>query len=102
MSHLSLAWATRVATGSRGPAGSPAVNIGGEGTAEVNSQANIRGAILQVEGVLFFAAPDNAWAIDARDGHEIWHYFWKTKGGTHIGNRGLGMWKDRPLHGDPG
>ena len=23
---------------------------------------------------------------------ELWHYFWKTKGGTHIGNRGLGMW----------
>ena len=22
----------------------------------------------------------------------LWHYFWKTKGGTHIGNRGLGMW----------
>ena len=30
--------------------------------------------------------------MDARDGHELWHYFWKTKGGTHIGNRGLGMW----------
>ena len=38
--------------------------------------------------------PDNAWAVDARDGHELWHYFWKTKGGTHIGNRGLGMWND--------
>jgi alcohol dehydrogenase (cytochrome c) len=36
--------------------------------------------------------PDNAWAVDARDGTELWHYFWKTKGGTHIGNRGLGMW----------
>ena len=22
----------------------------------------------------------------------LWHYFWKTKGGTHIGNRGVGMW----------
>ena len=36
--------------------------------------------------------PDNAWAVNARDGTELWHYFWKTKGGTHIGNRGLGMW----------
>ncbi len=25
---------------------------------------------------------------------EIWHYFWKTRGGTHIGNRGLAMWKN--------
>ena len=31
-------------------------------------------------------------AVDARDGRVLWHYFWKTKGGTHIGNRGLGMW----------
>ena len=38
--------------------------------------------------------PDNAWAVDARDGRELWHYFWKTKGGTHIGNRGLGMWNN--------
>ena len=37
-------------------------------------------------------APDNVWALDARDGHELWHYFWKTRGGTHIGNRGVGMW----------
>ena len=39
-------------------------------------------------------APDNAWAIDARDGRELWHYFWKTRGGTHIATRGFGMWKD--------
>ena len=24
----------------------------------------------------------------------LWHYFWKTKGGTHIGNRGMGMYRD--------
>ncbi len=38
--------------------------------------------------------PDNAWALDARDGHELWHYYWKTRGGTHIANRGLGMWNN--------
>ncbi len=42
--------------------------------------------------MLYVSTPDNAWAVDARDGHELWHYFWKTKGGTHIGNRGLAMW----------
>jgi len=47
---------------------------------------------LEVDGVLYFTMPDNAWAVDARDGSQLWHYFWKTKGGTHIGNRGLGMW----------
>ena len=34
------------------------------------------------------------WALDARDGRELWHYFWRTRGGTHIGNRGFGMWHD--------
>ena len=38
--------------------------------------------------------PDNAWALDARDGREIWHCYWKTRGGTHIANRGLGMWNN--------
>ena len=47
-----------------------------------------------MDGTLYFTTPDNAWAVDARDGRELWHYFWKTKGGTHIGNRGLGMWNN--------
>ena len=47
-----------------------------------------------VDGTLYVSTPDNAWAIDARDGRELWHYFWKTRGGTHIANRGLGMWNN--------
>ena len=70
------------------------VIVGGEGTGEfaAGGGATIKGAILQVNGILYVTAPDNVWAIDARDGHELWHYFWKTQGGTHIGNRGVGMW----------
>ena len=45
-----------------------------------------------VDGTIYISSPDNAWAIDARDGRELWHYYWKTRGGTHIANRGLGMW----------
>src|SRR6476659_1672583 len=33
---------------------------------------------LMVNGVLYFSAPDHAWAVDARTGKEIWHYFWRT------------------------
>ena len=44
-----------------------------------------------VDGVLYVTAPDNVWALDAHDGHVLWRYFWKTKGGTHIGNRGAGI-----------
>ena len=47
-----------------------------------------------VDGTLYVTTPDNAWALDARDGRELWHYFWKTRGGTHIANRGLGMWNN--------
>src|SRR5262245_41522948 len=97
--NLALAWVTRVTAGpgagAANPANpaAPALIIGGEGGGDIAARGGeIRGAVLAVNGILYFTMPDNAWAVDARDGHEIWHYFWKTKGGTHIGNRGLGMW----------
>jgi alcohol dehydrogenase (cytochrome c) len=92
--NLTLAWLTRV---NAGPAniGNVQTTIGGEGAGEFAGSTTIKGAILQVNGILYVSSPDNAWAVDARDGHVLWHYFWKTKGGTHIGNRGLGMWRDR-------
>jgi alcohol dehydrogenase (cytochrome c) len=107
--HLTLSWTSRLTAGSAtgggggfggfGGRGGPAAPliIGGEGTGDAGGGGgvNVRASILQVNGILYLAAPDNAWAVDARDGHELWHYFWKTKGGTHIGNRGLGMWHDR-------
>src|SRR5438093_2331165 len=102
--HLSLAWVSKVTAGPGnmggggrggfGGGGSPVI-IGGEGTGEIGGGGtSIRASILQVNGVLYFSTPDNAWAMDARDGRELWHYYWKTRGGTHIGNRGLGMWRN--------
>lgn len=102
--HLTLAWIARVAAGAPNPAmagfgggrgggGGAPVIIGGEGTEDVGGGvASVKGAILQVNNILYVTAPDNVWALDARDGHELWRYFWKTKGGTHIGNRGAAMW----------
>ncbi len=92
--NLTLAWTARV-SGGPGNAGTVPTFTGGEGLGEAAGGINIKGSILQVNGILYISAPDNAWAVDARDGHLLWHYFWRTKGGTHIGNRGLGMWKDR-------
>jgi len=92
--NLSLAFVSRLQAGPQSPAGAPPTIVAGEGTAEFNTPASIKGSILQVDGVLYIATPDNAWALDAHDGHEIWHYYWKTKGGTHIGNRGMAMWKN--------
>ncbi len=54
----------------------------------------IKATPLMVNGILYFATPDNAWAVDARTGRELWHYFWKTTGGIHIGNRGVGMFEN--------
>src|SRR5271165_1829048 len=94
--NLTLAWVNRVAPGAAG-----ASFIGGEGAGETETSpqgfgggSTVRGSILEVDGILYFSMPDNAWAADARDGHILWHYFWKTRGGTHIGNRGLGMYGD--------
>lgn len=103
---LALAWVGHVTAGAGGgfgPAagGAPTI-IGGEVAEPVAvvpiggaaGALRLSGAILQVNGILYITAPDNAWAMDARDGTVLWHYFWKTKGGTHIGNRGMGMYGD--------
>jgi len=102
--NLTLAWVSRLpgapnagggrGRGAAGSGAAPTTTIGGEGTGDVvvADALSVKGSILAVNGVLYVSAPDHAWAIDAHDGHELWHYFWKTKGGTHIGNRGLGMW----------
>ena len=101
--QLTLAWMTRVAPGAGdagtgrgarfGRGGAGATIVGGEGPGDITiGGGTIKASALEVDGVLYFTMPDNAWAVDARDGRELWHYFWKTKGGTHIGNRGVGMW----------
>ena len=97
---LTLAWAARLTAGpggtAAGPQSGPPVHVGGEGFGDVVVAAamTVKGAILAVNGTLYVTAPDNVWAIDAQDGHTLWRYFWKTKGGTHIGNRGAAMWNN--------
>jgi alcohol dehydrogenase (cytochrome c) len=104
--HLTLAWMGRLTAGAgesgggfgrfrRGGGGAGNVIIGGEGAGDFAAGgATIKASLLEVDGVLYVTMPDNAWALDARDGRELWHYFWKTKGGTHIGNRGMAMWNN--------
>ena len=53
----------------------------------------IKSTPLEVNGILYFSAPDNVWAIDARFGRQIWHYQ-RTSEGDHIGHRGLAMYKN--------
>ena len=69
--------------------------VGGEGLQEyAPGNIQIKGAVLQVDGILYPTAPDHVWAIDARDGRQLWHYYWKTRGSLHIGNRGAGIWRN--------
>lgn len=103
---LALQWVTRITPGipAAGPrfgfgGGGPEIlrTISGYGTGQLNQSsgrsARIVGSVLAEDGILYVSTLDNAWAIDARDGRLLWHYVWKTLGGTHTGNRGMGKWK---------
>jgi alcohol dehydrogenase (cytochrome c) len=78
---LSLAWLYRV-------------NITGGGTA-------IKGTPIVVDGVMYLTVPDHVWAIDARTGRQIWHHAWTSKGGIHIGNRGVAVLNDALFYETP-
>jgi alcohol dehydrogenase (cytochrome c) len=107
--NLTLGWTARVApptaaaaAGRAGGAGAPGpggaavpVIVGGEGSGDLGGgNVTVKGAILNVNDILYVTAPDNVWAMDARDGRLLWQYFWRTRGGTHIGNRGAAMWNN--------
>jgi acido-empty-quinoprotein group A len=73
---LALSWAARV-TSSNAAAG-----------------ISIKAQPLLVNGVLYFTAPNNVWAMDVRTGREIWHYTYPPNTGSTIGNRGVGMYEN--------
>lgn len=50
----------------------------------------IKATPLMINGVLYISTQDNAYAIEARTGRELWHYVWPSKGGNHLSNRGMG------------
>jgi acido-empty-quinoprotein group A len=103
LQHLSLAWTYRAnqspqGAQSGGSVDKPvAVTLG----AGALNAGLIKATPLMVNGVLYFSAPDHAWAVDARSGREIWHYFWRTAGGEYIGNRGMAMYKGWLYFGTP-
>ena len=54
----------------------------------------IKATPLEVNGILYLTVPNNVWAVDARNGHEIWHYRYPANAAWVIGNRGVGMYGD--------
>jgi alcohol dehydrogenase (cytochrome c) len=103
VTRLGLAWVSRLNAGPGaavpltappfGARPSPTI-VGGVGDNEFVGATVVKGGVLAVDGVLYVTSPDNVWALDANDGHELWHFFWRTRGGTHIGNRGAAMWRN--------
>ena len=102
---LTLAWVRPLTAGpgaGGGFFGGPAAptTIGGVAETPVtipgssSGSPRLAGSILQVNGILYISSPDNAWAMDALDGRILWHYWWKSRGATHIGNRGMAMYHD--------
>jgi len=84
---LTLAWVYRINTSRAGAI------VGGEGpdTPPSGTPPAIKSTPLMVNGTLYFSVPDHVYAVDARTGRDVWHYAWKTRGGDHIGNRGVGI-----------
>jgi acido-empty-quinoprotein group A len=55
--------------------------------------ATVKATPLVVNGIMYVTTPDNVWALDARTGRTVWHYLRESQG-DHIGQRGVGMYKD--------
>ncbi|MGH9584661.1 MAG: PQQ-binding-like beta-propeller repeat protein, partial [Bryobacteraceae bacterium] len=61
---------------------------------QTGQRAVIKSSPLLVDGILYFTVPNNVWAVDARSGHQIWHYTYPQNNGFYIGQRGVAMYKD--------
>ncbi len=60
-----------------------------------SSPQGLKSTPLLVAGTLYFTEPDDIWAVDARSGRQNWHYHYHENEGLHIGQRGVGMWKNK-------
>lgn len=60
---------------------------------QTNQATQIKSSPLLVGGILYFTAVDHIWAVDARSGHQLWHYHVATATGLHIGQRGVAMYR---------
>jgi len=63
-------------------------------TFQTGQAAGIKSTPILVDGVMFVTAPDNVWAIDARNGRQLWRYTYPTNQGFHIGHRGAAVYRD--------
>jgi len=69
-------------------------NLGLAWAFQTGQRDTIKSSPLVVDGIMYFTVPDHVWAVDARSGHQIWHYKYPDNKGFHIGHRGVAMYKD--------
>jgi len=103
--NLALAWVVNLPTATGAPAGggfpgatttAPPI-VAGEAPADAPVNGNVgrvSGGILEADGILYMSVPNHAWAVNARDGSVVWHFFWRARGGNTIGNRGMAIYGD--------
>jgi len=61
---------------------------------QTGQSTQIKSSPVVANGVLYVSVPDHVWAIDARTGSQIWHYTYPPNEGSHIGNRGVALYKE--------
>ncbi len=85
-----------VATNSRfGAVANPTARPGETGQGSQYAAGVINSGVLSRSGVLFFTSGLNAYAVDARNGKQIWHYIARQSGG--LSNRGFAIAGDKLL-----
>jgi alcohol dehydrogenase (cytochrome c) len=72
------------------PAGRGPGGLGGAAP----SGGTIKSIPLMLNGIMYLTTSNNAYAIDARTGQEVWHFYFKTVGGGGGGNRGMAIYGD--------
>jgi alcohol dehydrogenase (cytochrome c) len=60
----------------------------------------IKGTPIEVDGVLYFTAPDHVWAVDAETGLRIWD-FTRPSEGNHLAQRGVAFYQNKIYFGTP-
>jgi alcohol dehydrogenase (cytochrome c) len=61
---------------------------------QTGQAAQIKSSPVVANGILYVSVPDHVWAVDARTGSQVWHYTYPTNEGSHIGHRGVALYKD--------
>jgi alcohol dehydrogenase (cytochrome c) len=54
----------------------------------------IKATPIVANGVVYVTTPDNLWAVDARNGRQLWRYSYPMNDGFHIGHRGAAVYRN--------